>query len=438
MTHNTTISEEIVIVGAHHGQLSDVIAPIFEKGEPIVSGDIKERLGGDLVYLAQTNDHIANTYAVGVYTITERRIGYVWMHQAPALREYMEEHNLPYIDARITRLNSNCKLLICKTEKPLRLAFCQHEWKGMDWDWASEISKPFILKQKNISLCIGLIKREVENAQKCTDNLKLHIKHIMDYMDTDFSGEYYRESLILHKLMSESEVEGIRAYGDKLVYAFIKRGSKQHAEWWAEYWLGDYFKKFAESKVRKWFEVSNFTLDDIEILLKKAPADLFNIYKVNPVCLARHLYYAVLPQFIYNRLLTLLAMHRVLKEKEENKGIRVDFKPGTIGRKKLSLQKLACAIENCQKYFWANSAYAVLFCICRDDYEMDLSQTDFERIIEGLPYKKKRDHTCPIGTIANAFSNNPIFSEDVSKWEDYNPMKRIIKLLNELRNELKL
>lgn len=112
--------------------------------------------------------------------------------------------------------------------------------------------------------------------------------------------------------------------------------------------------------------------------------------------------------------------------------------PGTIGRKKLSLQKLACAIENCQKYFWANSAYAVLFCICRDDYEMDLSQTDFERIIEGLPYKKKRDHTCPIGTIANAFSNNPIFSEDVSKWEDYNPMKRIIKLLNELRNELKL
>ena len=122
------------------------------------------------------------------------------------------------------------------------------------------------------------------------------------------------------------------------------------------------------------------------------------------------------------------------ERKEGNEGI----KNGTIGRKKLNLKKLACAIENCQKYFWAKSAYAVLFCICRDDYEMDLSQTDFERIIEGLPYKKKRDHTCPTGTIANAFSNNPIFSEDVSKWEDYNPMKRIIKLLNELRNELKL
>jgi len=124
-----------------------------------------------------------------------------------------------------------------------------------------------------------------------------------------------------------------------------------------------------------------------------------------------------------------------IEERMEEVG-KTETKNGTIGRKKLSLQKLACAIENCQKYFWANSAYAVLFCICRDDYEMDLSQTDFERIIEGLPYKKKRDHTCPTGTIANAFSNNPIFSEDVSKWEDYNHMKRIIKLRDELRKQM--
>lgn len=128
-------------------------------------------------------------------------------------------------------------------------------------------------------------------------------------------------------------------------------------------------------------------------------------------------------------------IEEVMEERKEgNEGI----KNGTIGRKKLNLKKLACAIENCQKYFWGNSSYGVVFCVCRDDYEVDMSQTDFERLIEGLPYKKKRDHTCPTGTIANAFSNNPIFSEDVSKWEDYNPMKRIIKLLNELRNELKL
>ena len=104
----------------------------------------------------------------------------------------------------------------------------------------------------------------------------------------------------------------------------------------------------------------------------------------------------------------------------------------------ISMAALTRAIENCQKYFWANSAYAVLFCICRDDYETDMSQTDFERLVEGLPYKKKRDHTCPTGTIANAFSNNPIFNEHVSKWEEFNPMSRIIKLLNELRKELKL
>lgn len=144
---------------------------------------------------------------------------------------------------------------------------------------------------------------------------------------------------------------------------------------------------------------------------------------------------------------TLMMIHEDIERLKKEEGIIeevmeeeeiAETKDGTIGRKKLNLKKLACAIENCQKYFWGNSSYGVVFCVCRDDYEVDMSQTDFERLIEGLPYKKKRDHTCPTGTIANAFSNNPIFSEDVSKWEDYNPMKRIIKLLNELRNELKL
>ena len=144
---------------------------------------------------------------------------------------------------------------------------------------------------------------------------------------------------------------------------------------------------------------------------------------------------------------TLMMIHEDIERLKKEEGIIEEVmeeeeiaktKPGTIGRKKLSLKKLACAIENCQKYFWGNSSYGVVFCVCRDDYEVDMSQTDFERMVEGLPYKKKRDHICPTGTIANAFSNNPIFSEDVSKWEDYNPMKRIIKLLNELRNELKL
>ena len=105
----------------------------------------------------------------------------------------------------------------------------------------------------------------------------------------------------------------------------------------------------------------------------------------------------------------------------------------------LNKEQLARAIENCQEYFWANSAYAVLFCILRDDCKQkDLSMATYERKVELLPYKKAREHTCPAGTIANAFSDNAIFNSPTDKWDDMNASKRIIKLRDALRKELKL
>ena len=101
-------------------------------------------------------------------------------------------------------------------------------------------------------------------------------------------------------------------------------------------------------------------------------------------------------------------------------------------------EMLTCAIENCQKYFWGNSAYAVVFCVCRDDLNMKITQSAFEKKVEGFLYKKNRDYKCPKGTIANAFSDNPIFKENVYKWDNFNSPSRIVKLRDELRKELKL
>jgi hypothetical protein len=120
------------------------------------------------------------------------------------------------------------------------------------------------------------------------------------------------------------------------------------------------------------------------------------------------------------------------ERKEGNEGI----KKGTIGRKKLSLQKLACAIENCQEYFWGNSSYGVVFCICRDDYGMEPNKTAFEHMAGTLPYTKKLSFICKDNTIANAFQNNPIFYDHVNNWDGKNPMKRIIKLRDELRKQM--
>lgn len=107
-------------------------------------------------------------------------------------------------------------------------------------------------------------------------------------------------------------------------------------------------------------------------------------------------------------------------------------------RREMQPEAMARAIEACQEYFWGNSSYAVVFCIWRDDYKMHLSQTDFETMAEQLPYQSRRDYRCTTGTIANAFSNNPIFSENISRWDDFSPLPRIIKLRDALRRELKL
>ena len=105
----------------------------------------------------------------------------------------------------------------------------------------------------------------------------------------------------------------------------------------------------------------------------------------------------------------------------------------------LTKEQMARAIENCQEYIWANSAYAVLFCILRDDYKQkDLTMATFERLVELLPYKIIRKHTCPAGTIANAFSDNAIFNSPTEKWDEMNASQRIIKLRNALRKELKV
>jgi len=106
-------------------------------------------------------------------------------------------------------------------------------------------------------------------------------------------------------------------------------------------------------------------------------------------------------------------------------------------KKEPSKEKLARAIENCQTFFWGNSSYAVLFCLFRDDYKMAMSKKTFETMIESLPFKKKRDFYCNEGTIANAFSDNPVFNSHVDEWGK-TASNRILNLRDKLRKQLDL
>jgi len=106
-------------------------------------------------------------------------------------------------------------------------------------------------------------------------------------------------------------------------------------------------------------------------------------------------------------------------------------------QKQATPEQLARAIEQCQKYFGGNSAYAVLFCLLRDEYDMPDNQTQFETMVEQLPYSHPRDYTCPPGTISSAFSNTPLYRIHVSRWETQKPLPRVLTLLSELRKAIK-
>lgn len=105
-------------------------------------------------------------------------------------------------------------------------------------------------------------------------------------------------------------------------------------------------------------------------------------------------------------------------------------------KKEVTKEQLAQAIENCQEYFWGNSSYAVVFCVCRDDYKMIPNMSAFERNIELLPYKKVRKYFCKTGTITNAFSDNNIYHSHIDKWKEEGADERQIILRDELRKEL--
>ena len=104
--------------------------------------------------------------------------------------------------------------------------------------------------------------------------------------------------------------------------------------------------------------------------------------------------------------------------------------------KELTKEQMAHAIENCQEFFWGKAAYAVVFCVCRDDYKMTPNMSAFERKVELLPYKKKRDYVCKTGTITNAFSDNSIYYSHIDKWEEEGADERQIKLRDMLRMNL--
>lgn len=425
------LSEEIVIVGSRYGELSDVVKPIYEKGDPIEKGNIKGILGFDEVILSPADNNY-DSYAVGVYTSELKPIGHVWMCQSPSIRRWLDDTGRDYLKAHITRLCVKAGVLIATCDSPVKLTRTERCHTRIDMQWANDLPEVLpSLTEQSLGLGLHLLRDELNESDRWSPQLQTRIDNLLKRLPLDLSGHRYRECIELYKKMIGSQDAEVRAQAEFLLASFVHRGAPNQMQWWMDNWLPDFFRDAEESDLLAVFKSARYTLEDVEELLQRAPANLFHWYEANRLSFVRKLYYSALPQPIYNRLLTLLAVREMMLA--ERKDIIKDEKQNEI-----TSAQLVRAIEKCQEYFWGKSAYAVIYCIFRDDLEKKLTKNNFEEMIEDLPFKVKRSYKCTAGTIANAFSNNPVFYENIDEWEQFNPLPRILILRDQLRKELKI
>ena len=121
-------------------------------------------------------------------------------------------------------------------------------------------------------------------------------------------------------------------------------------------------------------------------------------------------------------------------------GAKVVYKEVTSSTKEdkpqVSDEQMINAIEKHQSMFWAQSAWAVVFCVCRDHLGMADNMSEFERYIKGLPFTRQLSYECPDGTVQKALGNNPYMKMPIQKWKAKGGKERALMLAEKLIAEL--
>ena len=100
----------------------------------------------------------------------------------------------------------------------------------------------------------------------------------------------------------------------------------------------------------------------------------------------------------------------------------------------LNEERLARAVEATQSFFWGQSSWAVVYCVCRDRLEMTDNMSEFERMVAGLPFTKKVVE-CPEGTVRKAVMRNEFMNYPLHRWPEGRASKLAEKLVEKLEGE---
>lgn len=94
---------------------------------------------------------------------------------------------------------------------------------------------------------------------------------------------------------------------------------------------------------------------------------------------------------------------------------------------KLTADLLGKAVGGVREYIWGHAAYAVLFCVCRDEYGWQDNASYFERQLQLLGIN------IPAGTLNAAISRNPYMRQPLGKWKALGVMERVMVLVERFR-----
>ena len=100
---------------------------------------------------------------------------------------------------------------------------------------------------------------------------------------------------------------------------------------------------------------------------------------------------------------------------------------------RLRFEDLARAVEATQAFFWAQSSWAVVYCVCREHLGIADNMSEFEKCVQGLTFTKKV-YECPTGTIQKALPNNEYMRYPLYRW----PEGRASRLATELMKTLEI
>lgn len=307
---------EIIIVGSRYGELASVVKPLYAMMTPVAQTDIKEKLGGDVVYLSPTDNQFDDD-AVGVFTVSQQLLGYVWMYQSYGLKQMLRNSGKRYVKAQISRMNTTFGLLMATSDGSWTLDANVQDNTIDAPTWAVDLPEVLTsMTSQSLTLGLDLLSDELRESAAWSDRLRQRVDNVLRHLPLDLSASHCQECMEVYRQMKQSTIAEVRQHSELLLQTLVSRGSQQQMEWWTEHWLTDFFASAASGDLLRLYEADGWTLERVEELLRKAPERLFQLYLVNKYRFATHLYYSRLSQRAYDRLLTLLAVREAMLAKQ--------------------------------------------------------------------------------------------------------------------------